>query len=195
MISQRVTVLEGAQGFPSGQRGRVVPALLLTCRAFGTGHCTFPQERRAEEVGDRGRELPGRTGSPVQGERCLSRPPAPFQTSTSAGGTRGACAATSVRTRLAPTTAAAPWASGSPPTAAPVKVRAGRGQGSGPLGLHPLPSPTAHFPATPPVGLLGNDSLVPQHASDDVSAGAMPLKMCLSEMTALPVSPGSSGCR
>ena len=146
MISQRGTVLEGARGFPNGQRGRVVPAPLLTCRAFGTGHCTFPRERRAEEVGDRGRELPGRTGSPVQGELCLSRPPAPFQTSTSAGGTRGACAATSARTRPAPTTAAAPWASGSPPTAAPVKVRAGRGQGSGPPGLHPLPSPSCPLP-------------------------------------------------
>ena len=57
----RHTVLEGAGGFPSGQRGRVVPAPLLTCCVSGTGHCAFPRERRAEEVGDRGRELTGRT--------------------------------------------------------------------------------------------------------------------------------------
>ena len=155
MISQRGTVLEGARGFPSGQRGRVVPAPLLTCRAFGTGHCTFPRERRAEEVGDRGRELPGRTGSPVQGELCLSRPPPPFQTSTSAGGTQGACAATSARTRPAPTTAAAPWASDSPPRGAPAKVRAGRGQGSGPwAGIRaagPASTPFPELPASPPL--------------------------------------------
>ena len=173
----RHTVLEGAGGFPSGQRGRVVPAPRLTCCACGTSHCAFPRERRAEEVGDRGHELTGRTlpEPPARsvsdinecrrypgrlcGHKCENTPGSYYCSCTM--GFRLSSDGRSCEGE------GRPWA--------------GVG-GAGPASA-PLPQ-AACLPAAPPAGPLGNHSLAPQHISGDVSAGAMPLRRCLSEMTA-----------
>ena len=146
----RRAVVEGAQGRQAG----TVPAPPLTCRVFGTSHCSFSWRGGQGKWGTKlvschhGQHCPGRT--------LPEPPPALFQTLTSAGATPGACVATSARTRLAPTTAAAPWASGSPLMAGPVKVRAGRGRvrssvsASTPLPPScPPPGETTTLPAAP----------------------------------------------
>lgn len=191
----RHTVLEGARGFPSGQRGRVVPAPPLTC--CGTGHCTFPQERRAEEVGDRGRELTGRTlpEPPARsvsdinecrrypgrlcGHKCENTPGSYYCSCTM--GFRLSSDGRSCEGE------GRPWAGVGGRWACICSW------GAGPASA-PLPR-AACLPAALPAGPLGNDSLAPQHVSDDVSAGAMPLKSCLSGMMALLVSPGSGECQ
>lgn len=139
---------------PAGRQAGAVPAPLLTCRVFGTSHWPFSWRGGQGKWGTKvvschhGQHCPGRT--------LPEPPPALFQTSTSAGATPGACVATSARTRLAPTTAAAPWASGSPLMAGPVKVRAGRGRvrssvtASAPLPPGcPPPGETTTLPAAP----------------------------------------------
>lgn len=130
---------------PAGRQAGAVPAPLLTCRVFGTSQWSFSWRGGQGKWGTKvvschhGQHCPGRT--------LPEPPPALFQTSTSAGATPGACVATSARTRLAPTTAAAPWASGSPLMAGPVKVRAGRGRvRSSVTAAAPLP------PGCPPPG-------------------------------------------
>lgn len=110
-------------------------------------------------------------------------PSALLQTSTSVGATPAVCAATSARTRRAPTSAAAPWASGSLPTAGRAKVRR-CGQGGALRGPCSWGEPPLHLQAP------GTDSsLVPQHVLGDALVGEPSVKGGLSEMTAHPVPP------
>lgn len=126
---------------------------------------------RTEAVGHAG----GRQRSGAWGEDGAPEPhspPAVFQTSTSAAATPGASAATSARTRPAPTSVAAPPASGSRPTAGPVRV-SGRWQGS----------------------LLGTDPRsFPRRMSNDVGGGRACERLRVRDGGS-PVSPGSSGAR
>lgn len=128
-------------------------------------------------------EFVGRGG--MGGGRCPeSAAPALLQTSTSVGATLGVYAATSVRTRLAPTSAAALWASGSLPTAGRVKVRP-CGQGGA--------LRDARSRGEPPLNLQTRgmaSSLFPQHGLRDALVGEAHVKGGLSERTAHPVPPG-----
>lgn len=91
----------------------------------------FPPETR-KELGTEGHELlplaEGWDMASLQGT-CSELTAPLFQISTSASAILGACVATSVRTRQAPTTAAALRASGCLWTAGLVKVRVGHGAG------------------------------------------------------------------
>lgn len=119
------------------------------------------------------------------GGRCPEpAPPALLQTSTSVGATPGVSAATSVRTRPAPTSAAAPWASGSLPTAGHVKVRPcgqggglrdARSRGEPPLKLHTRGTASSWFP---------------QRGSRDALVGEAHVDGGWSERTAHPVPAG-----